>query len=72
MTIEDPSYRNEGAGRGKRLVTTRAGITIGIRAEPPKPKLSDDAERLQAVLLTSPISGPWYVRMWRAFLAWLG
>lgn len=73
MTLEDPSLHHVSDGRNGRLVTTRAGITIGILHQgKPKP-VSRDAETIQAALLDPACRRPLSIRarMWRCIVRWL-
>lgn len=51
--------------RAARMVTTPAGITIGIAWQPPAPRLSRDHEHLQAALLEPRTERP--LTGWRRF-----
>ncbi len=47
MTLAEP-YET---ANGRRVYTTRSGLQIGLRYEPPKEPMGDEAERLQRLLL---------------------
>lgn len=71
ITIVDPTMRHERDARARSLVTTKAGITIGIRAIPPSAPMNREAERIQAALLAPKPPRTLTARLVRALVNWL-